>query len=390
MDADNVALVGGGIIGCSIAYYLAREGVSATIFEERELASGASGANQGVIAAQLYDPPLLDLILESRKLYTELEKYLPIDFEFDKCGSIVCATEKRHWAILEERVKTLQEFGVKVELIEGTRLREMEPSLSTDIIGASMCSEDFLVNPIKLTYALAYAARSLGSKIYTYTHVRKIIMKNKMIESILTDRGAIKTRYVVISAGAWTPLIEGLEEFKLPIQPQRGQLFVTETTPPCNFKLILDADYLTTAFNSKLAGTSRDLRIRRGIASVLNQTKSGNWLIGSSRDFAGFDKRTVMQDLKIIAARAMKFLPHLRYVNTLRTFASLRPYSADELPILGKVPGVEGLFVATGHCGNGVALAPITGKIIADLITEGKTQIKIDEFSISRFNAIKS
>lgn len=390
MDADNVALVGGGIIGCSIAYYLAREGVNATIFEERELASGASGANQGVIAAQLYDPPLLDLILESRKLYTEFERYLPIDFEFDKCGSIVCATEERHWAVLEERVKKLQEFGVKVELVEGAHLREMEPWLSKDIIGASMCSEDFLVNPIKLTYALAYAARSLGSKIYTYTHVRKIIVKNKMVESIVTDRGAIKTRYVVISAGAWTPLIEGLEEFKLPIQPQRGQLFVTETTPPCNFKLILDADYLTTAFNSELTGASRDLRIRRGIASVLNQTKNGNWLIGSSRDFAGFDKRTVMQDLKIIAARAMKFLPHLRYVNVLRTFASLRPYSADELPILGKVPGVEGLFIATGHCGNGVALAPITGKIIADLITEGKTQIKIDEFNISRFNAIKS
>jgi sarcosine oxidase subunit beta len=384
----DTVVVGGGVIGCSIAYYLAKEGTDVALFEKYELASGASGANEGVAAAQLYDPPLLELVLESIKLYNELERNLPIDFELDKCGSIICATEERHWKVLEERANTLRKFNVNVELIEGAELREMEPSLSTEVLGASLCSEDILVNPFKLTYAFANAARRFGANINTYCAVKRVVVKDGGVESIITDKGQIKTNHVVISAGAWSTLIEGLEKLKLPISPQRGQVFVTEPIRPLHFRIILDADYLITATTTSHAETFEDLRLKRRIATALSQTRSGNILIGSSRDLAGYDKRTTILDLKIIATRASKFLPFLSRINVIRTFAGLRPYSHDDLPILGEVPSIKGLFIATGHCGNGIALAPVTGKIIADLITKGKSSIKnIDRFSVSRFKA---
>jgi len=385
MYPDEVVIVGGGVIGCSIAYYLAKEGVDVTLFEKYELASGASGANQGGVLTQSYNPPLLDLVLASQKLYVEL-KELPFDFEFDKCGSIICITEEKQWPVLEERARKLRKFGLNVNLVDGADLRELEPNLSKDILGASLCPEDFGLNPLKLTYAFAHAAEILGAKIHTYTEVKKIVVKNRKVELVVTDRGKVKTDCVVNSAGAWSPLIGGMENLRLPVKPQRGQILVTEAMPSCNFRFIVDADYLTTAFDSNSARKSKDPRIKRGVAGTLRQTKNRNWLIGSSRDLAGFDRRTTYEDLKFIASRSLTFLPYLRLTNILRAFAGLRPYSVDGLPIFGKVPGVEGLILATGHCGDGIALAPITGKVISEIVVKGKTSIKIDRFNYSRFN----
>ena len=387
MNHDKVVVIGGGIIGCSIAYYLAKKGISVTLFEKHELACGASGSNQGGVPTQLFEPPLLDLVLESQKQFTEL-KELPFDFELDKCGSVICITEERQWPILEEHTRKLQRSGVNVSLKDGADLRELEPNLSEDVLGASICYEDFLVNPFKLTYAFAQAAEKLGGKIYEYTEVQKIVVENGKVKSVVTSKGKVKTDYVVISAGAWSLLLlKGIKNLRLPVKPQRGQILVTEAMPPCHFRQIIDADYLTTAFNPDIMRKSKDPRIKRGIASTLVQTKSGNWLIGSSRDFVGFDNRTTLSNLKLMVSRSLKFLPFLRYANLLRTFAGLRPYSADDLPILGEVAEVEGLLLATGHCGEGVTLAPITGKIISEIILKGKTSIKIDKFSYSRFNS---
>lgn len=386
MNSDKVVIIGGGVIGCSIAYYLAKEDVDVTLFEKYELASGASGANQGGVVSQSYDPPLIDLVLESQKLYAEL-KELPFDLEFDKCGSLICIAEEKQWPILEGCARRLRKSGLIVNLVDGVDLRELEPNLSRDILGASLCSEDFGINPFNLTYAFAHAAKILGANIHTYTEVKNIVVKNGKVESVITDKGKLKTDYVVNSAGVWSPLIGGLGNLRLPVKPQRGQLLVTEAMLPCNFRFIMDADYLTTAFDPSSVRKSKDPRIRRGIACTLRQTKNGNWLIGSSRDLAGFDRLTTLADLKLIVRRSLRFLPYLRYVNVLRTFAGLRPYSTDGLPILGKVEGVKGLILATGHCGDGIALAPITGKIISEVIIKDKASIKIDKFTYSRFNS---
>jgi len=386
MNSEKVVIVGGGVIGCSIAYYLAKEEVDVTLFEKYELVSGASGANQGGVVSQNYDSPLIDLVLESQKLYGEL-KELPFDIEFDKCGSAICIIEEKQWSILEERARRLRKTGLIVNLVDGADLRELEPKLSIDILGASLCYEDFQVNPFNLTYAFACAAKILGAKIHTYGEVKNIVVKNGKVESVITDKGKLKTDYVVNSAGVWSPVIGGLENLRLPVKPQRGQLLVTESMLPCSFRFIVDADYLTTAFDPNSVRRSKDPRIRRGIACTLSQTQNGNWLIGSSRDLAGFDLRTTLADLKIIVRRSLRFLPYLRHVNVLRTFAGLRPYSTDGLPILGKVEGIEGLILATGHCGDGVALAPVTGKIISEIIAKDKAEIEIDKFNYSRFKS---
>ena len=173
----------------------------------------------------------------------------------------------------------------------------------------------------------------------------------------------------------------------IPVRPQRGQIIVTEPMPlNKRWRYILDADYLTTAFNAEEVARSTDPRIKLGVAGSYIQANSGNWTVGSSRDFAGYDNNVTAPTLSYMAERVIKFMPEFADVKFIRAFAGFRPFCyADGLPILSKVDTLPGFIIATGHAGEGVTLAPITGKLVSELITEKRTSIPIDAFAFSRF-----
>lgn len=148
----------------------------------------------------------------------------------------------------------------------------------------------------------------------------------------------------------------------------------------------MDADYLTTAFNAEKVARSKDTRMKLGVAGSYIQADSGNWTVGSSRDFAGYNNKVTVQTLSYIAERVIKFMPEFADVKFIRAYAGFRPFCyADGLPILSKVDNLSGFIIATGHAGEGVTLAPITGKLISELIIEKRTSIPIDAFAFSRF-----
>jgi sarcosine oxidase subunit beta len=178
----------------------------------------------------------------------------------------------------------------------------------------------------------------------------------------------------------------------IPIRPQRGQIIVTEPLPlNKRWRYICDADYLTTAFNIEAAEKSKDQRMKLGVAGSYAQEDTGNWTIGSSRDFAGYNNQVTMETVSYLAKRLIQFMPKFKEINCIRTYAGFRPVCClDGLPILSKVDNPSGFIIATGHAGEGVTLAPITGKLISELITENRTSMPIDAFSFSRFKGIKT
>jgi len=386
MNSTDVVVIGGGAIGSSVAYYLSRENVGVTLLERRELASEASGANMGGFCSQVMNDEIMDLAAQSAQMYRTLSAELEYDLEFDPTGSYVLMDRPDQWPRLEENAKRLwQRHGVKVDLLGGEELAEADPDLARDIPGASYCPNDFVLNPTKLVFGFAEAAMRLGAEISTFTEVEKICVENNEVKSVITNRGEIKTKSLVIAAGAWSPDIGRMLKLRIPVKPRRGQLLVTDTCPPAKLRYMLDIDYLVTGYDLEAVERAHDPRIRLGVASVLSQTLNGNWLVGSSRDFPGYDKETTIETLSFLARRATRFLPKLKHTNIVRTFAGLRPFSEDGHFIIDEVEEIDRVFLATAHHGEGIALAPSTGKLVADLITKNRASCSIEQFSYYRF-----
>lgn len=385
----EAVVIGGGVIGCSIAYYLAKKGAKVIVIEKKEgLCFGASGANNGGCPVSPFKSPVLELVRESLKLYKDLSEEIGYDIEYQNTGFLLCSVNEEQYSDMEKNAQNLRRSGVNVRLIEGNEMRKLEPSLAADVIvGIEEQKESSLVNPFKVNYGFARAARKLGAEFLLSTEVKKIEINKGTITSVITDREKIKTNFVVIAAGAWSPEIGKMLGLTIPVKPQRGQIIVTESVPLNEkWRYIQDAGYSRTTFDAEAVKKSKDPGMKLGIAASFSQNNTGNWTIGSSRDFAGYDTQVTMQTVKYLAKRAIKFMPKLKDVNCIRIFAGFRPLCyVDGLPILGKVDNPAGLVIATGHAGEGITLAPITGKLISELIIENRTSIPIDAFTFSRF-----
>lgn len=387
----DVVVVGGGIIGCSVAYYLAKKGVKVIVIEKKKgLSFGASGANQGGCALQLFHPPVLELARPSLEIYRNLSQEIGYDVDYENTGSLVCSVDEEQYPDMQKHVEKKRRQGINVQLIEGDRLRELEPTLGGDVVAGVEEREGGIMNPFKVNYGFAYAARKLGTEFFLSREVKKIERDKNRITSVVTDREKIGTNFVVNAAGAWASQIGKMVGISIPVRPRRGQIIVTERLPlNKRWRYILDADYLTTAFDLAAVEKSEDPRIRLGVAGSYVQENTGNWTIGSSRDFADYTTRVTMQTIRYLAKRATRFMPKLKSVNSIRLFAGLRPFCyVDGLPILSRLNSPRNFVIATGHAGEGVTLAPITGKLISELITEKTTSISIDAFAFSRFKGL--
>jgi len=387
----DVVVVGGGIIGCSVAYYLAKKGVKVIVIEKNKgLSFGASGANQGGCALQLFHPPVLELARPSLEIYRNLSQEIGYDVDYENTGSLVCSVDEEQYPDMQKHVEKKRRQGIDVQLIEGDRLRELEPTLGGDVVAGVEEREGGIMNPFKVNYGFAYAARKLGTEFFLSREVKKIERDKNRITSVVTDREKIGTNFVVNAAGAWASQIGKMVGISIPVRPRRGQIIVTERLPlNKRWRYILDADYLTTAFDLAAVEKSEDPRIRLGVAGSYVQENTGNWTIGSSRDFADYTTRVTMQTIRYLAKRATRFMPKLKSVNSIRLFAGLRPFCyVDGLPILSRLNSPRNFVIATGHAGEGVTLAPITGKLISELITEKTTSISIDAFAFSRFKGL--
>ncbi|MDI3480877.1 MAG: hypothetical protein PWQ97_532 [Tepidanaerobacteraceae bacterium] len=386
MKSTDVVVIGGGVIGCSAAYHLAKRGVDVILVEKDDIASGTSGACDKAVLLQSKNPGLhLKMALESIKLFPEIQKDLDTDIEFKNNGGMIVIKTEEQWQVMKGFVQRQKKAGLKVELLGRDHALQRQPAFSRDILGATYSPMDGEVNPINLTLGFFRGAKKYGAKSMLSTEVKGIRVEKGRVSSVLTTGGEILTRFVVNACGVYAPVVGRMVGIDIPIIPRRGQIIVSEPVPPIIHGDVNCARYITAKFKPELLGDDEYARL--GIGLSLGQTENGNLLIGGTREFVGYDKRTTHRALRAILKHAASLVPVLKDVSIIRSFAGLRPYTPDGLPILGEVENLRGFIMSAGHEGDGIALSAITGKIISEIIVDGRTSLNIDmeKLSLSRF-----
>lgn len=376
----DVVIIGGGVIGASIFDHLAKNKVDVILIEKNSIAGGTSGACEGVIFLQTKKPGIhLEMAIKSAEIFKNLEEELNYEIEYVSNGAMVIMQDDIQCEIKAGIVRDQNKNGLKVKILDAKEARNKEPALSDKITGAAFCSDDARVNPILLAHGFVNAANSYrNARYFIHTNVIGISKKNQSVEEVLTDKGRIKTNIVINAAGIYAPQIGSMVNLDVPIKPRRGQILVTERMPNIIKKTICTSKYISCKYDSKTVNNDNG-----GV--TIEPTSNGNYLIGATREFVGYNTKVTHNGVQCIARNLISLAPKFKDISIIRYFAGLRPYTADGLPILGIVKGINGFIMAAGHEGDGVALAPITGKLISELILNGKSSIALDKFNLSRF-----
>lgn len=366
-SADAV-VVGAGIVGACCADALTAAGLKVAIVERHGLAGGTTAAGEGNILVSDKEPgPELELALLSNRLWSELGAGLATDTGFGdieleaKGGLMVAMTASGHDAITALAVEQ-RAAGVVAEPVDPAAAAELEPHLTPRLMGGLFYPQDQQVQPVKASAALLHRARRRGATLHGRTPVTGFTRgRDGRITGVVTGRGTIATEVVVDAAGVGSRELAAMLGIDLPIAPRRGQILVTEPLPTLVHRKVYDADYVGTVGAADPSAAA--------ISSVIEGTRAGTILIGSSRELVGLDRRPALPLLAAMAARAIELFPVLADVHLLRSYLGFRPYSPDHLPVIGVDGEVAGLFHATGHEGAGIGLAPATGALIASLVT---------------------
>ncbi|ALC81712.1 MULTISPECIES: NAD(P)/FAD-dependent oxidoreductase [Bacillus] len=381
----DVLVIGGGIIGSSIAYYCSKSGLDITVLEKNELASETTSKCDGNILAVDKDPGFdSQMALKSQQLVYELNNELEIPFEYRNPGSVLVCENDTEMEAAQKWVQQQQDAGLDFRMLDREDLRNESDYFADDILGGLECRTDSRVNPYMLTYSLIHRAKQFGAKIHTNTEVKNLY-KNQVNQFVIeTNNETFTANKVVNACGVWAPFIGEMLDIDIPIKPRKGQVIVASRQHPVGLRNVMEFGYLISKFGGERKVDP--FTEKYGIALVFEPTESQNFLIGSSRQFNGYDTKVDHEVIKYIAKRAVRFYPKIADMTVIRTYAGLRPWTADHLPIISHVEKVPGLYIAAGHEGDGISLAAITGKVIEEMINQNETSIPIEPLRYDRFN----
>lgn len=359
--------MGGGIIGCAIAFFLAKSGIRPLVLERGQVGGEASSGAAGMLSAQGHEDEadaLFDLKLTSRALYEELAIELldrtGLDIEYRKLGHVVPALTEEEREAVARRVSWQVARGLPAVRLDAKEVRELAPALTPEVRGGGFFPADHHVNNTAVTQALASATMRLGGQVRTDCAVLDLVREGDRVTGVRTADEVIPAGTVILCAGAWMQEFERAAGIPLPVVPAKGQIVVAKHEPP----LLRHVAY--------------------GSGAYAVPRPSGEHIIGSTVEYVGFDKRVTVEAVTGILERVTTLVPALREAEMVASWGCLRPAAPDGLPLLGPVPARPGLVVATGHFRNGILLAPITGKLIAELIVEGRPSITLEPFRPDR------
>jgi len=369
-DSYDVALIGGGVIGCAIAWRLAASGLKTIVVERNEPGMEASFAAGGMLAAQAESDPaarLFPLALSSRNAYPkfvqDLEAASSTNVAYRSEGTIVVSLRAEDDEELESKYAAQTEAGLDVELLTDREVLDLEPSISPSVRFALRFPGDHQVDNRLLVRALEQAARKANAEFSLGTEAFEVCAAEGHVSSISTSSGSILTKNAVITAGCWSGnlTLPSTLLSRASIGPVRGQMMAYSAP----VSILRSVSYSTRGY-------------------VIPRS-TGIIIAGSTTEYAGFTKATTEAGLATIEAAAAEILPPLSNLPIVERWAGLRPGTADDLPVLGEDPMVKGLYYATGHYRNGILLTPITAQVITELILNGKTSTDISSFSVTRF-----
>jgi glycine oxidase len=366
--AVDVAVIGGGVMGCAVALRLAQTGAAVTVIERGIPGAEASSAAAGILGPQWESDgpgPLLDLGLQSRALYpafaAELHDLSGIDIGHTRSGLLELALTEQDQAALTARAAWQGQRGLSAEPLTAAELRRLEPHLGPAARFGLRYPDEGHVHARALARALSQAAARVGARFLQGRYVRRVLVEGGRARGVELDGEAMAAGMVVLCAGSWSGLVEAGGVPAPVVRPARGQMVAIETRPPL--------------FRHVLVAHGRGYLVPRA---------DGVALAGSTLEMVGFRKEVTVAGLSDILTLARTLVPDLGEAPVTETWSNFRPLTPDALPVIGRTP-VEGLLVATGHHRYGILLTPITAQIIAELVTQGTSSVELRPFSVSRF-----
>jgi sarcosine oxidase subunit beta len=372
-ETAEVVIIGSGIVGSSVAYHLAEKGCTNVLVIEREAhqGKGSTGKSMGGVRAQFSTPVNIQMSKYSIDFFSKFDEAVGHPADYRAHGYLFCATNEKHIAYLNANMERQKALGVtNVEWVTPEDIVKMVPQLRVDdILGGTFCPTDGFVDPHSVMMGFMLSARARGVRLWLDTEVTGIQIENDRVKSVNTSRGPIATNIVVNAAGAWAAQIAEMAGAELPVEPLRRQLVPTEPFDrlPQRFPMVID---MSTGFHFRREG--------KGILLAWNDPKETP---GFKTDF---DEAFVEKILTHAASR----VPVLAEagVNPRRAWAGLYEMTPDHHAIIGPATNVEGLYFVNGFSGHGVMHSPASGKVAADLILEGHSDlIDAKQLSVERF-----
>lgn len=392
--SPDVVVVGGGVIGCGVAYYAAKRGLLVTLIDQpkrgRATSASAGGlwplgesvglgcgvifykalAGMGTLPEGVHGPGQLprvfmDFALKSNAMFPaladELRETGGLDVEFERTSLLFLMYDEGDVTFAKPLWENCPCGRDLTEWVTPEELAGAEPAVTRAVRGALRFHGDDQVNPYRLADAFRAAARALGATVLTHTEVTGLRIESGRVTAVETPSGPVPCGLAVNAAGAWAAEVGRMAGLEIPVRPVRGQIVGTETLPK-----ILSACLSTTD-------------------CYLAQKQHGEIIIGSTTEEAGFEVRDTPEAMKALAAGAVRAIPFLRDVRVKRVWSGLRPGTPDELPILGPVEGLAGYLNACGHFRTGILNAPLTGLLTDEVAGGDRPSFPVEAFLLSRF-----
>jgi len=363
----DVLIIGGGIMGTSAAWELARHGVRCLVLERSVPGAEASSAAAGILGAQAeaHAPgPMTELCLASRARYEKfaatLSRETRIDVGYRQCGVLRVGFERAAVTKLSAQSAWQSKQRLAVERLDARALTALEPALSPRISGGVRFAADSRVEPRALLRALHIAALARGVRFQSGAFVRRIALSGgRAVGVVLDDGNELRAENVVVAAGSWTSLIDGLGLPPGKVIPARGQIIELELPAPALSHVVF------------------------GPGAYLVPRDDGRLLIGSTLEFVGYEREVTAGAVRDLLTHATALVPSLERAALRDTWSNFRPYTKDELPLLGRTQ-IPGLFLSTGHYRNGILLAPISAEIVRAAVLGQRAPLAIEAFRPER------
>ena len=365
MTTADVVVLGAGVIGSSIAHTFAQHKYKTILVDKQQPGQEASAAAAGILAVssgRSKRGPMYQLKKASQELYPaliqDIQQATDIDIEYQTVG-VLClirndADEKKYRKLYALR----QEQGHPVTWLSAEALRQAEPALAPNLRGAVHFSSDHHLHNGKLAEAWALAAEKCGAQLRAGTTATDVHLTQGRVQSIRLGDDWVEAGTVVIATGSWSRQVGDLFGIALPVEPAKGQMLAVRTTR-LSHVISCDEHYLVPR-------------------------KNGEVIIGSTVEYVGHTKEVTGETLQDFIDRSEALVPGISKAPLSRFWAGLRPYSPTRRPILCRAPGLDNVVLATGHHRNGIVLAPITGKLIYELITTGQPSMDLTPFTLPR------
>ncbi|MDY0406534.1 FAD-dependent oxidoreductase [Virgibacillus sp. 179-BFC.A HS] len=355
----DVAVIGSGVIGSSIAYHLSESRQKEIlVIDQAYPLSGTSGSTQAWVWVHNKTPSWYgELSMLSAELYPFLERKIG-DVEYKRTGGIAPFFDESDRQSALRLAEQQAEVGIEIEVLSREQVLEMEPALSPDIVGATYSKIDGNVNPFRLVELYIRAAKKNDVQFSFYNPVIDI-RKHKGMFEVTTRKGVFITKQLVLAAGPWSRSVGKFLGLDIPVKQVRGQVLVTEPLAPL---------------------------IKHTIGGM-RQADNGEVLIGYSKEEVGYDRRTTLDIIQDTAKMAVDYLPDLAKANIVRCFAGIRVMPNDGHPIIGPIPTIENAYIAVMH--SGITLSPLVGTVMTELFEYRETSIDLEKLRLDRFKEFK-